>query len=183
MAEGADSQLGADVGRQAVQEQQEEHHLRVVTFREEGQQPVHQGGGADTGDARKGEEFPRQLPASWSIRLQQMVPHELVGVGCVISEAVHDVADVIEDISRQLWQDVVPLGLRRHNVRPAEDGVRLLESPLGLLGVKGKQLDGHMRPGCENGRISGGGGGGMHRGANMCSRELRSKTANQGGGG
>ena len=74
----------------------------------------------------------------------------------------------------------MPLGLQQHNVRPAEDGVRLLEPPLGLLGVKGKQLHGHMRPGCENGRVSSGVGGGIHKGANMCSRELRSKTANRG---
>ena len=124
----------------------------------------------DTGDVRKGEELPLQLPAGRHVCLQQAVPLKLIGVGCVVGEAVHDVADVIEDVSGQLGQDIVPLGLGQQDVRPAEDGVHLLEPLLGLFGVEMKQLNRHMRARCENGGASGGGDGGVHRGANMRSR-------------
>ena len=118
---------------------------------------------------RKGQQLLRQLPVSWCIGFQQMVFQQLIGVGCVIGEAVYDVADVIEDVSGHLVQNIIPLLLRRYNVRPPKDGIRLLEPPLWLLVVKRKQLNRNMQTGCKH---SGEASGGGHRSANMRSIKL-----------
>ena len=82
------------MGRQAVQEQPQEHRLWVVTLREEGQQLVHEGGGTNARDMREGHKLSRQLPAGRCVGLQQTVFYQLVRIRCVVGEAVHYVADV-----------------------------------------------------------------------------------------
>ena len=146
MAKCAGGQLRADVGWQAVQEQQQEHCLRVVTLRQEGQQLIHEGGGAQARDKQEGQKLSCELPAGWYICLQQAVFYQLIRIGCVIGETVHDVTDVIEDVCGHLGEDVVPLLLRRHNMRPAKDGIRLLHHYLGCLLSKGSSLKGTWGP-------------------------------------
>ena len=136
VVEGAGSELGTDVGRQSVQKQQQEHGVRLVTGRKQRQQLVHQCGGPDASDVRKSQQLPRQLPTSWGVRLQQAVFYELVGVGGGVDKAVVDVTDVVENIGRELGEDIVPLVLRRDDMGPPEDGIRLLEPPFGLFRVK-----------------------------------------------
>ena len=133
---------------------------------------------------REGHQLPGQLPAGGRIGLQQAVPHEFIWVRCVVGKAVHHVANVVEDVRGHLGQYLVPLCLRRHDMGAAEDRVRLLKPPLRLFGIKGEELDRNMRAGLINHRVSSGGtGGGVHRGANMCSGKMRGKAANRGRGG
>ena len=162
-------QLGADVGRQVVEEEEKEHRVWLITGRQQGQQLVHEGGGTNARDMREGHKLSRQLPAGWCVGLQQMVFYQLVQIRCVVGEAVHDVADVIENIRGHLGEDVVPLLLRRHNMRPAKNGISLLEPSFRLLAVKGEQLNRNMRSRSVEG---GGTVSGVHRCANMCSVQL-----------
>ena len=53
VTEGVGGELGADVRQQAVEEQQQKHRLRVVPFRQQGQQLVHQSSGLDTRNMRE----------------------------------------------------------------------------------------------------------------------------------
>ena len=85
---------------------------------------------------RKSQQLLCQLPTSWGVRLQQAVFYELVGVGGGVDKAVDDVTDVVENISRELGEDIVPLVLERDDMGPLEDGIRLLEPPFGLFRVK-----------------------------------------------
>ena len=80
--------------------------------------------------------MPCQLPASWGVRLQQAVFDELVGVGGGVAKAVDDVTDVIENVGRELGEDIVPLVLGRDDMGPPENGIPLLEPPFGLFRVK-----------------------------------------------
>ena len=101
-------------------------------------------------------------------------------IGCSVSQAVHDVADVVKDVSGQLGKSVVPLVLRRNNVGPPKNGIRLLEPPLGLLGVKRWQLDRHMRPRSVE-RASSSGGGGVRKIAKLSGKKLSGQVGHRGG--
>ena len=59
MSECVSGQLGADVGRQVVEEEEKEHRVWLITGRQQGQQLVHEHSGADARNMQKGQKLAR----------------------------------------------------------------------------------------------------------------------------
>ena len=159
MAEGAGGELGTDVRWQPVQEEEKKRGVRLIPPRQQRQQLIHQSAGSDAGDMQKRQELSRQLPSGRSVFLQQTVLDQLIGIKSGVCESVHDVADVVEDVSGQLRQDIVPFVLSGDDSRSAENHLSLLKPLLRLIGVEQEQLDRNVGPGCTDGSSGHSGGG------------------------
>ena len=149
-------ELSTDVGWQAAEEQQQEHGVWMIARRQQRQQLIHQGGGTHTSNMGKCQELLGKLPVGGCIGFQQVVFCQLIWIGCGVSQAVHNVADVVKDVSGQLGKSVVPLVLRRNNVGPPEDCIRMLKLDRNV------RARGVERPGNR------GGGGSVRITRNLC---------------